>query len=416
MHNFSTEEKLKDHNITYPKCVNEPTKTTYPSKEEAFIEFKNFNNQFKAPFVIYADFECNLQKYDDENKTDKMNKTQLHKANSCCYYIVSGGALNAGGVSTINNNFDLLLFRSDVSTSDFINSLLVDKDKILKTLHNNISMVLTDKDETNFNISTDCHICHKPLYDDKVKDHCHQTGKYLGASHNKCNLDRNFKNYKIPVFIHNCKGYDSHLIISELTQFVDIKEIKVIPKSEEKYISFEFKNLKFVDSYSFLGASLDELVKNLRNDNNYDMSRFNNTLKYFKQQYPHLNNEQLKLVLKKGEFPYEYIDCSENFNDSQLPDEKWFNSSLSPLDMNKYDHRLKLKQKYNHAKNVWDTFKIKNLGEYNDLYLKLDVLLLADVFENFRDICLHNYQLDPAYYLTAPSLSMDALLKMYGKK
>ena len=194
-----------------------------------------------------------------------------------------------------------------------------------------------------------------------------------------------------------------------------LKKFKLF-QSQKKNISFEFKNLKFVDSYSFLGASLDELVKNLRNDNNYDMSRFNNTLKYFKQQYPHLNNEQLKLVLKKGEFPYKYIDCSEKFNDSQLPDEKWFNSSLSPLDMNKYDHRLKLKQKYNHAKNVWDTFKIKNLGEYNDLYLKLDVLLLADVFENFRDICLHNYQLDPAYYLTAPSLSMDALLKMYGKK
>ena len=60
---------------------------------------------------------------------------------------------------------------------------------------------------------------------------------------------------------------------------------------------------------------------------------------------------------------------------------------------------------YKHAQEVWDAFKVRNLGEYHDLYLKTDVLLLADVFENFRETCLHHYKLDPCHYITSPGLS-----------
>jgi len=67
---------------------------------------------------------------------------------------------------------------------------------------------------------------------------------------------------------------------------------------------------------------------------------------------------------------------------------------------------------YKHAQEVWDAFKIRNLGEYHDLYLKIDVLLLAEVFENFRKTCLHYYKLDPCDYISAPGLSWDAMLKM----
>ena len=174
--------------------------------------------------------------------------------------------------------------------------------------------------------------------------------------------------------------------------------------------------MKFVDSLSFMNKSLDKLVENLRNGDKYDLSNFKHTIKYFKNKYPSITNEQLKLVVKKGEFPYEYITDDSKFNDSCLPEKKWFNSKLTPLDINKNGDAKQLDKKYDHALKVWNTFNIKNLGEYNDLYLSLDVLLLADVFENFRTICLSNYGLDPAYYLTAPSLSMDALLKGYGKK
>ena len=80
-------------------------------------------------------------------------------------------------------------------------------------------MVLTEHDRTNFRFSNVCHICEKPLNSDTVRDHCHVTGKYIGAAHYKCNIQRSYNHYDIPMFIHNCKGYDSHLIINNLKDF-----------------------------------------------------------------------------------------------------------------------------------------------------------------------------------------------------
>ena len=406
LHNFTTQELLDKHNHDHPKCVTEPTSVVYPSKEEAFIQFNKIYNKFRAPFAIYADFESCLEHMDQDDTETNTKKIQLQTANSCCYYIVS--------------NFDYehkpLLIRNDIPVQTFIENIIEDSNKISEYLHQNKDMIFTEEDEKRHKSCKSCHICDKPLNGDKVKDHCHITGKYIGPAHHDCNINRNYKNYKVPVFIHNCKGYDSHLIINKLVHFDSIKKLKVIPKTEEKYITFEFGKLKFVDSLSFMNKSLDKLVENLRNGDKYDMSNFKHTLKYFKSKYPNLTDEQLKLVVKKGEFPYEYMTDKSKFNDTTLPAKEWFNSKLTPLDLTKKKDVELLEKKYNNALKAWNTFNIKTLGEYNDFYLTLDVLLLADVFENFRTICLSNYGLDPAYYLTAPSLSMDALLKGYGKQ
>ena len=92
----------------------------------------------------------------------------------------------------------------------------------------------------------------------------------------------------------------------------------------------------------------------------------------------------------------------------QLPTKEEFFSILSNEHITDED--------YKHAQNVWKTFKLKNMGEYHDLYLKSDILLLADVFENFRKTCLQYYKLDPCHYFTSPGLSWDAMLKMTNIK
>ena len=97
-------------------------------------------------------------------------------------------------------------------------------------------MIMTNNDEFNFMKSTICHICDEPLEGDKVRDHCHITGRYLGPAHNACNLNRKDSRIKIPVFFHNGKGYDSHFIINEIANVEKIKDIDTIPKTEEKYI------------------------------------------------------------------------------------------------------------------------------------------------------------------------------------
>ena len=97
------------------------------------------------------------------------------------------------------------------------------------------------------------------------------------------------------------------------------------------------------------------------------------------------------------------MDSWERFDETELPPIEKFYSSLSGSNISTED--------YEHALNAWKTFKCKTLGDYHDLYLKTDVNLLADVFENLRNICLQQYKLDPANYYTSPGLSWDALLK-----
>ena len=109
---------------------------------------------------------------------------------------------------------------------------------------------------------------------------------------------------------------------------------------------------------------------------------------------------------QKGIYPYDYMDSFEKIHEKQLPSEKDFYSIL-------YDEHVTDEQ-YNHAQNVWKTFNLKTMGDYHDLYLKSDIilLLLDDVFENFRKTCLQYYELDPCHYFTSPGLSWDAMLKM----
>ena len=112
---------------------------------------------------------------------------------------------------------------------------------------------------------------------------------------------------------------------------------------------------------------------------------------------------KFSVLLRKGVYPYEYMDSWEKFNETELPDKESFYSELNKEGITDED--------YVHAQKVWDTFNIQNLGEYHDLYVQSDTLQLADVFENFRDKCIEIYQLDPVHFLSAPGLAWQACFK-----
>jgi hypothetical protein len=247
--------------------------------------------------------------------------------------------------------------------------------------------------------------CKKVLGDIKVRDHCHLTGDYRGAAHRSCNL--NFKIPKFyPVFFHNLSGYDAHLFVKNLGATEG--KINCIPNNEEKYISFSkelvvdtFTNkegkevkvkrsIRFLDSFKFMGSPLESLVKNLPQEG-------------FKHLGKHFQGEQLELLQRKGVFPYDYFNDLSVLEETCLPPKEKFWSTLTEQGISDED--------YTHAQKVWKAFDMKTFREYHDLYMKVDVLQLADVFEAFRDMSLKNYQLDPAWYYTAPGLSWDAMLK-----
>ena len=149
----------------------------------------------------------------------------------------------------------------------------------------------------------------------------------------------------------------------------------------------------FKDSLKFMGSSLGALVNNLPKDS------FKNLDRYY-------TPEQAELIRQKGFYPYEYMDTEDKLNDTKLPPREAFYSRLSGKGIGKED--------YKHAWNVWNTFNMKTFKEYHELYNETDVLLLADVFESFRNSSLKTYGLDPAHYFTAPGLAWDTSLKITG--
>ena len=139
----------------------------------------------------------------------------------------------------------------------------------------------------------------------------------------------------------------------------------------------------FIDSFKFMAASLDSLVNNLPED------ALNNVKRYY-------SGEILNLVTRKGVYPYEYMDSLERLKENKLPPKESFYSRLTDEDISDED--------YQHAQKVWEAFDMEHLQDYHNLYNETDVILLADVFENFRSICIKNYELDPAHYYTVPGL------------
>ena len=141
-----------------------------------------------------------------------------------------------------------------------------------------------------------------------------------------------------------------------------------------------------------MSKSLEELAGNLSEEG------FIYTKEYF------TDERQFQLMKEKAVYPYDYMDSFSKFNEVELLRREDFYSLLTDEDISDND--------YSHAQDVWNTFRMKNMGEYHDLYLKSDILLLADVFENFRKTCLTYYGLDPPHYVSSPGLSWDAMLRM----
>jgi len=180
--------------------------------------------------------------------------------------------------------------------------------------------------------------------------------------------------------------------------------IDCISNTEEKYISFSKSiqdekgklkyKLRFLDSFKFMGSSLDRLVNNLKPE------QFENVKKQF--------DVNFDMLLRIEVSPYDWFNSFEKLDETQFPPKEAFYSKLNISNITDDD--------FEHALKVWDNFKIKTFREYDDLYMTLDVLLLTDVFENFRSVCLKNYGLDPCWYFTASGLAWDACLKKTNEK
>ena len=403
---FWSHDSLKKH---WEYCRNHEAVKINMQEKGTILRFEHHERSEKLPFIIYADTEAlikEMQNCDPNPQKSYTKKYQKHEPISFSYYIKSFD----------DNVYESKLrkYKGEDAMEKFVEWIEEDVKEIANIP--DVEIIFGPNELKQFNEATKCWICNEEFDDtankkgyrknEKVKDHCHYTGRFRGAAHNSCNLK--YKKPKfIPVVFHNLSGYDSHLFIKNLG-FTD-GTIDCIPNNEEKYISFtkntvvgsytneEGKDktikhkIRFIDSFKFMSISLESLVYNLPDD------AFNNLEKYFK-------GEKLSLVKRKGVYPYEYMYSLERFKENKLPPKEAFYSRLTGEGIS--DEDLK------HAEKVWKVFGMKTLQDYHDLYNVTDVLLLADVFENFRNVCMENYKLDPAHYFTAPGLAWDACLKI----
>ena len=404
---FSREDVLTKH-INNCISINGKQAINMPEKGDK-VYFKNHHKQLPVPFVIYADFEAITEKIQGCQPNNEKSYTEAYQKHTDCGY-------GYKVVCCYDDKYSkpVQIHRGENAIHKFMENMLEEvnwcKSKMKK--HFNKPLKMTKEDEKDFQKAIKCHICDQQYTDKdiRVRDHCHITGKFRGSAHQDCNLKLRIKpdNIKIPVIFHNLRGYDSHFIMQQIGEIAKKHayknkrgeechmNINCIPNNMEKYLAFMLGNhLVFLDSLQFMNSSLDNLIKNLPDE----------AFKYTKQEF---EKEQFNLMKRKGIYPYDHMDSFDRFNETQLPEKQDFYSILNNEHISD--------EQYKHAQNVWNTFNLKTMGDYHDLYLKSDILLLADVFENFRKTCLQYYKLDPCHYFTSPGLSWDAMLKMTNIK
>ena len=253
-------------------------------------------------------------------------------------------------------------------------------------------IIMTQEDVEDFENNNICRFCKKEILSDKVRYHCHLTGKYRGLAHNTCNInvkqkDSNF----IPFAFHNFINYDCHMFFKKL---VDLKKdkvkFKIIPKTNEEYDAVKYGCIRFIDSYRFLSVSLDKLVKYL------DEGDFKILKKEFSDKWQYLN--------KKLAYPYQYFNSIDDYQ-------------KHAGNLKKEDFCSKLKNDYpdddeiERTKEIIKLFDNKNGEELTKLYCKSDVILLADVIEKFVRISFEQYGINLLYCASLPGYTYQCTLK-----
>ena len=364
---FYSNDVLNNH---IERCINQqPTNITFSWKNQ--LKFEDYYMKVPVPIRVYADFECINQ----PQKNPKVLFKQIPIAVG--FYVISpfGNKCNS-------------YFGTDCNEW-FVKEMLILEQEANKYFKTNLELEMSQEEEVQFEQAEECWLCEEPFTEDKVRDHDHLTGKYRGAAHNICNINCKQRSSSFsPIFFHNFSGFDWHLIFQELLiqAFEKGYEPKIIPKSMENYVSIQVGCLRFLDSYRFLSSSLDKLIKSLDSFPIKDENGFKD-----------------KLFEKKLAYPYEYLNL-DNFQE--------------PLNLTKEDYWSTLTQSYPSDDDIKRTQEIidknnnKNGRELTMLYLKMDVLQLADVFENFVESSTREYKINPLYSYSLPGYTWKAGLKL----
>lgn len=397
---FRSEEGLNNHIIDCSK--HKSVKSVMPTEDQKYLYFKNYSHKERVPFALYCDLETIPIPISIARPSSQSSYTV-----ACEKHV----PYNIGYLLHCSYDKKLCKYRSRSGENCidwFIQQLYDIASWFAEKIDDIVPMNMPTADEfKRYKESINCHMCEKPFSDTDIKafDHCHLTGLFRGAAHQSCNLNYRVPNF-IPVVFHNLTNFDSKFFIQKLCSDLE-GPMFVLPYNKEKYKCFVKKlkckikkdnreytrtiHLKFIDSINFLMFSLEKLAS------------FLTTYPICEQMFTDSEKEHSNLLIKKGVFCYEWISF-EKLKNTSLPEKDKF--------FNKLKNEAISDEDYTHAKNVWDKLKCQTILDYSNIYMKTDILLLADVFESFRDLCITTYKIDPIYYISTPSLSWSIMTYM----
>lgn len=350
--------------------------------EKPFIKFSNSEKKWRVPNVIYADFECML--------------VPVNKKSGDCTTIISEHVPIAYGLCLKYGDFIYEKYEMGVGCEAlFVSELLDISSKIKEKYIEMLKIVKGDKEK--------CCLCNKsvkrPVIIYKTEFIFNNLKAILGEGHLVCRNKLYKKILTIPVLFHNLKGYDSHLFIDKLSSMT--RYFTCIPISKEKYISFKVVThsgvtLKFLDSMAFLSGSLSSNADRLPNK------------RFIGNPISNISMFGLEKINSKLPFPYDYITNENVLDEKELPPkDKWYSKLKdSTPDQKDIDEAIE----------TFKLFNCKNIGDYMMLYLRLDVLLLLEIFEDFRETTIKETTLEPLNYYTTPGLAWDSALLKSNQK
>lgn len=351
-----------------------------------------------CPFAMYCDFEAFVNG-DDER----------HVPNSFGCYV------HCDIEEHSDEDVTILTLNDNETQSDFFDriwQLLRDNEARIKKLLQLFKSVdemrpLTAKQQELFDNQKECQLCKETFFKTyqtkfggktrdnillKCRDHNHLTGEYRFALCSKCNL-RIKETYEIPVIFHNLGGYDAHFLLHHIKSSKS-NRINVLTQSSEKVIGFTSGKLRFIDSFRFIASSLEKIVET----NSKNPENFYATKKVFRDKYD--------LFLRKGIYPYEYPKSINHMKEMiRLPKPKCFYSKVSNSGVSDDDYLYAIK--------VYAEMNCKNFLDFHNIYLKSDITLLSDCFNQFRKAIYKSEGLEVLRYYTLPSVAYDSVIKYY---
>ena len=419
--------------------------TTIKTSNESHLHWKKHFLMNPLYFRIYADFEAKNEKDNSIicNKTSNIYK-QNPVLNVYCIVSELEDVLKSGyHKSPLGyNNVDW-----------FVNEVIKIENKMtLYFINTKKDINMTEEDEEDYRKYIICRFCEKFIESDKVRYHCHLTGKYRGPAHSKCKINiSQQQSIFIPFLFHNFSNYDCHIFFKKLVDKKNDKiEFDIIPKTNEKYISLTYVCIRFIDSYRFSSSSLDSLVETLVDNTNKRLKNLkeesadndgildiiieiieeDKTIKELKKDYPDkIKNLEESLLIYIGENDVELLKM-------EIPDKwKYLTKKLAYLyeffncvedyqkpvnNLKKEDFFSKLKNKYpddeetQRTKQIIEKTNIRNGEELTEIYLKSDVVLLACVFEKFIKVSVNESGINPLYCVSLPGYTWQCGLKYTG--